>query len=31
MILKLLQKMAQEEAEAGAVKRGNMVAAMEAA
>jgi len=30
MILKLLQKMAQEEAEAGAVKRGNMVAAMEA-
>jgi hypothetical protein len=30
MILKLIQKMAQEEAEAGAVKRGNMVAAMEA-
>ena len=27
MILKLIQKMAQEEAEAGAVKRGNMVAA----
>ena len=30
MILKLIQKMAQEEAETGAVKRGNMVAAMEA-
>jgi len=30
MILKLIQRMAQEEAETGAVKRGNMVAAMEA-
>mgnify|MGYP003633675855 FL=1 len=30
MIMQLIQKMAQEEAETGAVKRGNMVAAMEA-
>jgi hypothetical protein len=30
MIMQLIQKMAQEKAETGAVKRGNMVAAMEA-